>query len=318
MDSRLAIELELFSLTDERFCQSVYRLALRRKPEPDVVADTVARLRDGTLSRAALIEDVITSQEFQRLRVLDDAVAFAAWARSVGERPRELSAPAGSDERPIELSWCLARYRGEARVLDVGYAFAEPAYLAALTRLGASRLVGVDLAEADVPGLESIRGDLRDLPFKNRSFDVVFCISTIEHVGADNSRYGVEGRAGGMDEALRELRRVGRRTLVTVPCGEPADYGWFVQDEPDGWRARFRAAGFFVFEDEIYELGPERWRSASAFVSAGVRYGERGPGASAVLCAELHPRTPGVILRNALRGAKRKTLPHQKSSQVSL
>jgi SAM-dependent methyltransferase len=313
VDSRLAIELELFSLPDERFCQTVYRLALRRKPEPDVLADTVARLRDGTLSRAALIEDMITSQEFQRLRVLDDAVAFAAWARSAGERPRELSAPAGSDERPIELSWCLARYRGEPRVLDVGYAFAEPAHLVALTALGAARLVGIDLAEADVPGLESIRADLRDLPFKKRSFDVVFCISTIEHVGADNTRYGVEGPSGGMDQALRELCRVGGRTLVTVPCGESADYGWFVQDEPEGWRARFRAAGFFVFEDEVYELGPEGWRSASAFASGGVRYGERGPGASAVLCAELHPRALGVVLRHALRRMRRRIVPVSKT-----
>jgi SAM-dependent methyltransferase len=306
LDARLAAELELSSLPHEELVRRVYRLGLRRDPEPEALGDAVARLAEGTLSRASLIRDVVSGEEFERTRVLDDALAFAAWARQAGERPRNLRAPPESDERPIEISWCLARYRGEPRVLDAGYAFAEPAYLAALLDLGSSRLVGVDLAKVEVPGLESVQSDLRSLPFEAGSFDVVFCISTLEHVGADNERYGVEAPAGGMDDALAELRRVGGRVLVTVPCGEPTDYGWFVQDEPDGWRARFRAGGFLVFEEEIYELSPDGWRSATAFVPTGVRYGERGQGASAVLCAELHPRTPGTVLRGTIRRVRRR------------
>ena len=71
-------------------------------------------------------------------------------------------------------------------MLDVGYAFAEPAYLAGLSSLGAAELVGVDLAQADVPGLRSVLADVRDLPFDERSFDLAICISTLEHVGRDN------------------------------------------------------------------------------------------------------------------------------------
>ena len=56
-----------------------------------------------------------------RVRVLDDAVAWATAQRAADERPRNLVAPAGTDERPIEIPWCLARYRGEPRLLDVGY-----------------------------------------------------------------------------------------------------------------------------------------------------------------------------------------------------
>jgi O-antigen chain-terminating methyltransferase len=207
----------------------------------------------------------------------------------------------GSDERPIEIPWCLSRYRGERRVLDVGYAYAEPSYLAALLGLGAHELVGVDLAEAEVPGLISVVADARSLPFADASFDVVFCISTIEHVGADNERYGLGTSRGGMDEALRELRRVASRLLVTVPCGEPGDHGWFVQDDPEGWRRRLHDAGFLIFEDEVYELTDDGWRSAPELDPAGVRYGERGPGASGVLCAELHPRTAGAMLREGIR-----------------
>ena len=42
-------------------------------------------------------------------------------------------------------------------------------------------------------------------------------------------------------------------------------------------------------EIEAYELTGEGWRAAPAFVADGVRYGERGPGASAVLCVDLSP-----------------------------
>ena len=302
----LDAELELSALPHEELVRHVYRLALRRDPEPDALEHAAARLSEGTLSRASLIGDVVGGEEFERVRLLDDAVAFAAWARQAGERPRNLRAPVQSDERPIEISWCLARYRNEPRLLDAGYAFAEPAYLAALVGLGASRVVGVDLAKVDVPGLESIQADLRSLPFEDRAFDVVFCVSTLEHVGADNERYGVPAATGGMDTALEELRRVAGRVLVTVPCGEAADYGWFVQDEPNGWRARFRKAGFLVFEDEVYELTSDGWHSSANFVPSGVRYGKRGPGASAVLCAELHPRTPATVLRKAVRRVRRR------------
>jgi len=301
MDPRLSAELELAAVPPEELVRRLYRLALRREPEPEVLAETAARVAGATLSRAALLADLVAADEFARVRLLDDAVAFAAWARSAGERPRELRGPGGSDERPVEIPWCLARYSGEPRVLDVGYAFAEPVYLAGLVGLGAAELVGVDLAEAEVPGLRGVVADVRSLPFADGAFDVVFCISTIEHVGADNERYGLEAAPGGLDEGLRELRRVGGRVLVTVPCGEPGDHGWFVQDDPEGWRRRFRSAGFLVFEEEVYELGDDGWRSATEFDATGVRYGERGPGASAVLCAELHPRTAGTVLREGVR-----------------
>jgi hypothetical protein len=61
-----------------------------------------------------------------------------------------------------------------------------------------------------------------------------------------------------------------------------------------------------VFEHEIYELGEEGWRSTPALPTEGVRYGARGPGASAVLGAELHPRTAGTVLRARVRRLRRK------------
>jgi SAM-dependent methyltransferase len=277
--------------TDAEYVEHVYRLLLRRDPLPEDLERCKAALSAGRLSRATLAHELATSAEFARVRALDDAVARARDARLRNERPRELRAPPGTDERPIEIAWVLSRYRNEARVLDVGSAHAPAAYLAALRDLGAPELVGVDLARADIPGFRLVEADVRQLPLADGSFDVALCVSTLEHVGRDNRQYGLAHEDGGGEEAaLRELARVlgpDGRLLVTVPCGEGADLGSFVQREPEEWVELFGAAGVPVFEREVYELGAEGWRSAPDFRPAGVRYGERGPGASAVLCAEL-------------------------------
>lgn len=280
--------------TDEEFVERAFALLLRRDPEPEARERALAKLAEGTLSRATLLHELAGAEEFERVRLLDDGIAFARGARARGERPRWLQGPPGTDERVVEIPWVLARLRGR-RALEVGYAFAEPSYLAALVAAGFDELTGVDLAEADVPGLTGVRADVRELPFADASFDLVLCVSTLEHVGADNTGYGLAAEDDGASRltALRELRRVlvrDGRLLITVPCGEPGDYGWFRQDDVRGWTRLFARAGFFVEEQEAYELTPEGWRTAPELDPSGVRYGDRGPAASAVLCAELSPR----------------------------
>ena len=290
MDERLAAELELAAVPPEELARRLYRLALRREPEPEALARAATRLADGTLSRATFLHELVAGEEFARVRAFDDAVAFATWARRSNERPRNLRGPADADERVIEIPWTLARYRGEPRVLDVGYAHAVPAYLAALTAAAPGEIVGVDLAEADVPGVQPVVADVRSLPFEEESFDIAFCISTLEHVGADNTRYGAGAGGEGLETALGELLRVlgdRGRLLVTVPCGPEDDFGWYVRLPAEEWRRRFEHAGFAIAEDEVYTRTDEGWRSV-----------EDGEGC---LCAELVQRGVLASVRRTLR-----------------
>jgi SAM-dependent methyltransferase len=320
VSSRLAAWLAAAEGADEEFVERAWRDVLRREVEPEARERALERLRDGTLSRATLLHELVRSEEYQRVRLLDDAVAHAAGLRRAPRevagpaRPRSLRAPARSDERPIEIPWCLARYDGEPRVLDVGYAFAEPAYLAGLVALGTHELVGVDLAEAEVPGLRSVVADVRELPFRAGSFDLILCISTLEHVGLDNTVYGlaVEQDEETQERALLELHRVlapRGRLLVTVPTGEDQNLGSQVQRRPDVWIALFEQSGFLVFEDELYELADDGWRTTASV--AGAHYGERGPGASAVLCAELRPWSVGQSLRLVVRDLRHREEPRR-------
>jgi SAM-dependent methyltransferase len=276
------------ALSDDEFVERAYLTLLRRPVDDEALARARTRLADGTLSRKAILAELTGSDEFARIRAVDDAIAAAL----AGGPQRGLTAPPG-DERPIEIPWALGRARGARRVLDAGSAFADPAYLAALAALEAE-VVAVDLVRVEIPGLRAVVADLRDLPFEDGSFDVALCISTIEHVGFDNSAYGIDIQRDddGIARALGELRRVlapEGRLVVTVPAGAHEEHGWFVQLEPDEWRAHFAAGGFDIADEETYALGPEGWAAAEDV--AGARYREQGAGA--VLCAELRPARAG-------------------------
>ena len=293
MDDRVAAELAAHGGGDEEFVDEMFRLLLRRAPDDEARERALAKLSEGTLSRSTLVHELVSNEEFVRVRELDDAVALGLGARTHGDRIRWLRAPPGTDERVVEIPWVLSRLRRSGRVLEIGYAYAEPAYLAGLLRAGVE-LVGADLATRDVGGMEAVEADVRDLPFSDGSFDQALLVSTLEHVGADNTVYGLEAESDGDSRlrALRELRRVLRRNgslLVTVPLGESGDYGWFRQEDERGWTRLYARAGFFTEETEAYELTPEGWRATRDFRAEGVRYGARGPAASAVLCSELRP-----------------------------
>jgi SAM-dependent methyltransferase len=314
MDPNVAASLEAYAGGDEEFVERAFLQILRRPIDEESRARALGMLADGTLSRATLLHELATAPEAERVRELDDAVALGLGARARGERLAWLQAPAGTDERVIEIPWALSRLVGSGRVLEVGYAFAEPVYLAGLLRAGVE-LVGVDLAERDVEGMERITADVRTLPLPDDSVDQVLLVSTLEHVGADNTGYGLEAEDAPASrvDALRELARVVRSNgsiVVTVPLGAPADQGWFRLDDVPGWTKLFATAGLFVEDQEAYELTDAGWRSAPAFDPQGVGYGDRGPAASAVLCTELSPgrlrrlATPGGLMRTVKRRAR--------------
>jgi SAM-dependent methyltransferase len=288
---RLGFERKLRASKPEALVDSLYELALRRLPDDVGRTRSIERLERGELSPATLLDELVTSGEARVRRLYDDAASFSRWARDAEERPRLLTAPVDSPESIISLAWALARVSTPDAVLDVGSAYADPAYLAALLELNAKRIVCVDPAPVVVSDLELVCADVRNLPFEDGSFDVALCLGVLQHVGCDNRPYGlpVEHDPNGALIALRELRRVlsgDGRLLVSVPCGEQQDLGLFVQRSPETWLELFAASGYFVFEFELYELTREGWRSTPE-LPAGTRYGERGTGAGGLLCAEL-------------------------------
>ena len=100
-------------------------------------------------------------------------------------------------------------------VLDVGCG--EGTFLNMLaTSWGGNVIVGVDVsltALRYVKG-QKIRASVKELPFKDRSFDLVTCLEVLEHPGQDL-----------FYQAIEEIKRVTRKyIIISVPNEEPLEY----------------------------------------------------------------------------------------------
>jgi SAM-dependent methyltransferase len=248
-------------------------------------------LRLGGVGRFEFVRNLVASPEFTELVTMEELTREAR-ARGRSFDPQAPVGTAGSSERVVEVPWVLSRYRGERRVLDVGYANAPAAYLSLLLSLGVHELHCVDLTRRPLDGAVACGADVRRLPFTDGAFSLVLCVSTLEHIGLDNTRYAalVEAKPGDI-EALAELARVllpGGRLLVTVPIGRKEDHGWFHQYDPDEWATLLQKVPFEAEEEAAFRLSPRGWlREHNLGALVDHRYGSSGPGAEAVLCCSL-------------------------------
>lgn len=196
-------------------------------------------------------------------------------------------------ERCIEIPWVLSRFRGEQRVLDIGYANAEPRYLLARGALMIPFLVGLDLSAAHQSGLFGVAGDALALPFRPGTFDLIFAISVIEHIGRDNSIYGIceqpTQEFGDLEAArgLASLLRPGGRLLITVPFGRLEDHGWFVQYDLRRIRALVELSGCESTLAEYYAYGAHGWTGPVDPVAISQVEYRTSFAAGAVACLEL-------------------------------
>jgi len=149
------------------------------------------------------------------------------------------------DARLIEIPWLLSRLgEAPATMLDAGSALNHRLVLETPPIPG-KRLTILTLApekechwNASKRGVSYVFEDMRELPFRDALFDVIACISTIEHVGMDNTMYardvaaGQQGAPSDFLVALAELRRVlkpGGTLYLSVPFGRYENHGWFQQ-----------------------------------------------------------------------------------------
>ena len=188
----------------------------------------------------------------------------------------------GFDERVVEYPWLLTR-APRGRVLDAGstlnHAHVLDRVLPALSSLTITTLAPESVAFPQ-RGVSYVFADLRALPFRDGWFDTVVCVSTLEHIGLDNSVYGsaaarASDPAAEADAAVRELRRVtrpGGRLLVTVPYGAREDHGWFRQFDRDDLRRLLDPFDADAVECAVFRYDATGWQRSHLDDAAGACY----------------------------------------------
>ena len=188
------------------------------------------------------------------------------------------------DERVVEYPWMFGQGLA-GRVLDAGSTLNHPHILdRALPLVDDLMIVTLEPEDDAYPlrgGVSYVYADLRALPFADQTFDLAVSISTLEHIGMDNTIYRVDDRpatdpVAEVARAAAELRRVvrpGGRILVTVPFGRAEDHGWFRQFDAEALErlvADFggREAAAIAF----FRYHATGWQRATIREAAGVCY----------------------------------------------
>lgn len=141
------------------------------------------------------------------------------------------------------------------------------------------------------PRFQFVQGDIRSIEFDTR-FDVVTCVSTIEHVGL--GAYGsepCEGALRAVRRRLAEVTRSGGWLLITVPVGQEHTDDFLRSFAPDTFIEMFRDVGFESKRDEYFLRLEQRYWSPverGAIMDVSNRPEDRGPtGVNAVGCFAL-------------------------------
>ncbi len=145
------------------------------------------------------------------------------------------------DERVVEYPWFLSRVENkQSKMLDAG-SILNYDYILQHDNLSKKNLTIVTLEpEGNCYWQNRISytfGDLRELDFKDNCFDEVVSLSTIEHIGMDNSIYSdneafQEKKNLDFLKAVVEFKRVtkpGGKVYISVPYGKYTDFGWYQQ-----------------------------------------------------------------------------------------
>lgn len=143
------------------------------------------------------------------------------------------------DERVIEYPWILKNIsKSSSKILDAGSVF-NFKYLLDYLDLEKTDLFISTLAPEKKSYTEKsisyIYEDMREICYRDNYFDCIFCISTLEHVGMDNTLLYTDDSSkkeaikDSYIEVITELRRVLKpkgKLFLTMPYGNNKNYGW--------------------------------------------------------------------------------------------
>lgn len=217
----------------------------------------------------------------------------------------------GIDERIVEYPWLISRLgRCDGWILDAGGTLNHPSLLAT-SPITDYRLLVVTLAPESFLShsgrVSYLFDDLRSLPIQNESFVAITCLSTLEHVGLDNTLIYTDNQnfnqcqRGDYAKVLTEFHRIlepGGKLFCTMPFGQPTASSWLQQFDATMVQAVIDAFECTSNRVDVFAYSEEGWQRSTIEDSADAIYfdvhasGRRrepdlAAAARAVVCIEL-------------------------------
>lgn len=184
----------------------------------------------------------------------------------------------GVDERAVEFPWVferLTRMNSLGRVLDAGSTL-NHGYILGRAPVRDARLTLMTLAPEKkcywYRGYSYVFGDFRGTDFRDGAFDTIVSISTLEHVGLDNTLLYTSDQAKaetdkyGFRDAIREFKRLlapNGQCLITVPFGKYENFGWFHLFDREMLDILIQEFAPSACELEFFQYKRSGWRRAS-------------------------------------------------------
>lgn len=224
--------------------------------EPEMTVPTVLRKAIGVLGTLLFgdLQERIYRESTKAYR--SAALSFPARIVLPKKYGKQMS------ERVVELLLARLSYSPGAKVLDVGYANIQECHRKMLLSLPQpSALTGIDIGkpmfDASLYYDRTVREDITHTSFESNIFDRVWCISTLEHIGFDNSQYVADFSVGenmvhsAVDEMVRVVKP-GGSVLITVPYGKWENHGWFQNMDKERWEGVLGPVRSFATVSEWY------------------------------------------------------------------
>lgn len=250
-----------------------------RSPEQVVKASLKAYFRNG---QRAWSQGYSAARQVTVVKTLTDTQLMSVF-RSGDKLPNGYGV--GIDERCVEYPWVIAHLPPQSwRMLDAGSTF-NRSYLLDLPEMRARRLHIVTLAPEEAcyhyKNVSYMFEDIRSLPMKDGLYDVIVCISTLEHIGMDNAQIAKaskyqENSPDDFVVAVKELSRVltsGGTLLMTIPFGRYQRYRYFQQFDMARVRRAIDAFGAArSVKEQYYRYTRQGWNTASGSNCEDCRY----------------------------------------------
>ncbi len=184
------------------------------------------------------------------------------------------------DERIIEYPWLFSHLKSDSgNLLDAGSALNFD-FLLCREPIKSKKIYILTLAPENKcywkQNISYIYEDIRCTSFKSLYFDWIVCISTIEHIGLDNTLFYTQDREKKENnphaylDAVKELSRIlkpGGTLFLTVPFGKYRNHGWFQVFDSEMLDKLISMFSPKKVEEFHYRYLPDGWRLSTRELS---------------------------------------------------